>query len=109
VDITEETRPMPIANFMIPYDGESKPGSRFGAHQPAEQVYDNIHYVTWFAGGLRALDFSNPFAPKEVGYYIPMPGKGQKAVQSNDVFRTDDGKLYLIDRLDGLEILESQI
>jgi hypothetical protein len=31
VDITEETRPMPIANFMIPYEGESKPGSRFGA------------------------------------------------------------------------------
>ena len=71
---------------MIPYDGEFKPGSRFGAHQPAEQVYDNIHYVTWFAGGLRALDLSNPFAPKEVGYYVPMPGKGQTAVQSNDVF-----------------------
>jgi len=109
VDITEETRPMPIANFMIPYDGEFKPGSRFGAHQPAEQVYDNIHYVTWFAGGLRAVDLSNPFAPKEVGYYVPMPGKGQTAVQSNDVFRADDGKLYLVDRLDGLEILESQV
>jgi hypothetical protein len=38
-----------------------------------------------------------------------MPGKGQTAVQSNDVFRTDDDKLYLIDRLDGLEILEPQI
>jgi hypothetical protein len=109
VDITEETRPMPIANFMLPYGGEYKPGNRFGAHQPAEQVYDNIHYVTWFAGGLRALDLSNPFAPKEVGYYVPMPGKGQTAVQSNDVFRADDGKLYLIDRLDGLEILEPQV
>ena len=109
VDITEETRPMPIANYMVPYDGESKPGNRFGAHQPAEQVYDNVHYVTWFAGGLRALDFSNPFSPKEVGYYVPQPGKDQKAVQSNDVFRADDGKLYLIDRLDGLEILEPQI
>jgi hypothetical protein len=38
-----------------------------------------------------------------------MPGQGQKAVQSNDVFRAEDGKLYLVDRLDGLEILESQI
>jgi hypothetical protein len=38
-----------------------------------------------------------------------MPGKGQTAVQSNDVFRDDDGKLYLIDRLDGLEILEPQL
>ena len=65
--------------------------------------------MTWFAGGLRALDFSNPYSPKEVGTYMPTPGKGQKAVQSNDVFRRDDGLLFLIDRLDGLEILESQV
>jgi hypothetical protein len=109
VDITEETRPTPVATFMIPFDGESKEGSRFGAHQPAEQVYDDIHYVTWFAGGLRALDFSNPYNPREVGFYVPMPGRGQKAVQSNDVFRRDDGVLFLIDRHNGLEILESQV
>ena len=109
VDITEETRPIPISTFMVPHDGDSFPGNRFGAHQPAEQVYDNILYVAWFAGGLRALDFSNPYQPKEVGTYIPLPGKGQKTVQSNDVFRRDDGMLFLIDRLDGLEILESEL
>ena len=109
VDITEETRPIPISTFMVPWEGDSYPGNRFGAHQPAEQVYDNVLYVTWFAGGLRALDVSNPYSPKEVGSYIPMPGKGQKVVQSNDVFRRDDGLLFLIDRLDGLEILESQV
>lgn len=109
VDITEETRPIPISTFMVPYDGDSYPGNRFGAHQPAEQVYNNTLYVTWFAGGLRALDFSNPYSPKEVGTYIPKPGKGQKVVQSNDVFRRDDGLLFLMDRLDGLEILESQV
>ena len=39
VDITEETRPIPIANYMIPYDGESKPGSRFGARlEPTSHV-----------------------------------------------------------------------
>jgi len=109
VDITEETRPIPISTFMVPWDGDSYPGNRFGAHQPAEQVYNNTLYVTWFAGGLRALDFSNPYSPKEVGTYIPKPGKGQKAVQSNDVFHGEDGLLFLMDRLDGLEILESQV
>ncbi|MGH9196464.1 MAG: LVIVD repeat-containing protein, partial [Acidimicrobiia bacterium] len=109
VDITEESRPTPISTFMVPYDSESNHGPRFGAHQPAEQVYDNILYVTWFAGGLRAIDFSNPYQPKEVGYYVPLPGKGQKTPQSNDVFRREDGLLFLVDRLDGLEILESQI
>src|SRR5262249_14082715 len=88
-DINEETRPLPIANFMISYHGECEPVSRLGAHHTAEQVYDNIHYVTWFAGGLRALDLSNPFAPKEVGYYVPLPGKGQMSVQSNAVSPAD--------------------
>ena len=107
VDITEETRPTPIATFLLP-DGHRTAG-RFGAHQPAEQVHGNTLYVTWFSGGLRAVDISNPYLPKEAGFYIPLPGKGQKAVQSNDVFHRKDGMLFLIDRLDGLEILESQI
>ena len=109
VDISEETRPTPISTFLAPQEGESNHGGRFGAHQPAEQVYSNILYVTWFAGGLRAIDFSNPYLPTEVGTYIPLPGKGQKTVQSNDVFQRDDGLLFLIDRLDGLEILESEL
>ncbi|MGH7768342.1 MAG: LVIVD repeat-containing protein, partial [Candidatus Binatia bacterium] len=68
-----------------------------------------VLYVTWFAGGLRAVDFSNPYQPEEIGFYIPLPGKSQKTVQSNDVFRAKDGLLYLIDRYDGLEILEPEI
>ena len=109
VDITEETRPVPISTYMVPQNGESTPGYHFGAHQPAEQVYDNVLFVTWFGGGLRAVDISNPYCPSEVGYYMPVPGKGQKIVQSNDVFRGDNGLLFLVDRLDGLEILESQL
>jgi len=107
VDITEETRPIPIATFLLP-DGHRTAG-RFGAHQPAEQVYGNVLYVTWFSGGLRAIDISNPYLPREVGFYVPLPGKGQKSVQSNDVFHRKDGTLFLIDRLDGLEILESEL
>jgi len=109
VDITKEDLPLPVATFIVPFDGKSTHEFRFGAHQPAEQVYSNTLYVTWFGGGLRAVDFSNPYIPKEVGYYIPQVGKGQKVVMSNDVYHDKDGKLYLIDRYDGLEILESQI
>ena len=109
VDITKEELPLPVATFIVPFDGKSTNEFRFGAHQPAEQVYGNTLYVTWFGGGLRAVDFSNPYIPKEVGYYIPNPGKGQKVVMSNDVFHDKDGKLYLMDRYDGLEILEPQI
>ena len=109
VDITEETRPIPIATFSVPFEGDSTHGYRFGAHQPHEQVYDNVLYVTWFGGGLRGVDFSNPYQPAEIGYYVPEPRQGQKAVMSNDVFRRDDGLLFLIDRYNGFEILEAQI
>jgi hypothetical protein len=68
-----------------------------------------VLFVTWFAGGLRAIDIANPYLPKEVGFYVPLPGKDQTTVKSNDVFRCEDGLLYLVDRLEGLEILESQV
>ena len=109
VDITDETHPVPISTYVLPPSPSSDPEFKVGAHQPAEQLYDNILYVTWFSGGLRVLDITNPYSPREVGYYVPQPGKGQKTVKSNDVFRSDNGLLYLTDRYDGLEILESQL
>jgi hypothetical protein len=109
VDITDETRPVPVATFNPEGAWDIAPGNQYGAHQPAEQIYDNKMYVTWFSGGLRVVDISNPFQLKEVGYYIPSPGLGQKTVKSNDVYRTDNGLIYLIDRLNGLDILESEV
>ncbi len=106
VDITDETRPVPVATFNPQGAWDVAPGNQYGAHQPAEQVYDNKMFVTWFSGGLRVVDISNPYLPAEIGYYVPEPGRGQKTVKSNDIFRTDNGLLYLIDRLDGLEVLE---
>jgi hypothetical protein len=55
------------------------------------------------------VDISNPYSLSEIGYYVPKPGRGQKTVKSNDIYRADNGLLYLIDRLDGLEILESEV
>jgi hypothetical protein len=69
-------------------------------------MQDSLVYVTWFRGGLRIVDIADPAKPKEVGYFIPTPGKGQKTVQSNDVFVDDAGLIYLLDRLNGLDILE---
>jgi hypothetical protein len=56
---------------------------------------------------LRIVDVADPFLPKEVGYFIPEPINGNKSPQSNDVDVVDkDGLIYLLDRLDGLDILE---
>jgi hypothetical protein len=44
-------------------------------------------------------------APKDVAHYIPDPQAG-KRVCSNDVFEDDQGLVYLIDRYNGLAIVE---
>ena len=84
----------------------SRNSPRFGAHQFQEHMEDTKVFATWFSGGLRAIDVANPELPEEIGYFIPEPGKGQQAPQSNDVEVDGRGLVYLMDRLNGLDILE---
>ena len=105
-DITDERRPALAATFHVPPDPSGKTGGRFGAHQPHEFVgTDNLVYAAWFSGGLRVIDISNPYKPKEAGHYIPPPGRGARFAESNDVFVDKRGLIYLIDRVNGLDIL----
>lgn len=106
-DITDEKHPKQVGTFRIPRDLSGKTGGRFGAHQPHEYVgKDNLIYTAWFSGGLRVIDVSNPYIPREVGHYIPKSEEGEGYVQSNDVFVDSRGLIYLIDRVRGLEILK---
>ena len=63
---------------MRPLDDKwNKTGSRHGAHNIwLDMTKDDLMYITWFNAGLRVVDWSNPFRPKEVGYYIPAGTKG---------------------------------
>lgn len=107
VDITEETTPVTISNYRArKVDRPFDPDCWYGCHQPQEQIHENRLAVAWFGGGLRMIDISDPWRPEEIGYYIPMPGKGHKVAQSNDVFATSDGLHYVVDRLRGFDILE---
>ena len=98
VDITDEKHPMPVATWRVPHDEPFNRDCWFGAHQPQETVNGNIILVTWFGGGLRAVDISNPYRPEEVEHFMPTPGAGQKIVQSNDVFVDKTRGLVLPDR-----------
>jgi hypothetical protein len=62
----------------------------------------------WFAQGLRIVDISNPHSLKEVAHFTPDPATG-KRVCSNDVFQDKRGLIYLIDRWQGLHIVERTI
>jgi hypothetical protein len=92
-----------VSELDTPY---AEKGGRFGAHQFAETLYDTTIFCAWFAGGLRAIDLSNPADPTETGHFIPAPTGGHAAPQSNDVYVDERGVVYLLDRLEGLDILE---
>jgi len=55
---------------------------------------------TFFNAGLRAYDIRDPFAPREVGYFVPPAPEGSRAgaIQINDVFVDDRGVAFCVDR-----------
>jgi hypothetical protein len=107
LDITNESRPVTVATYQAEPEDFMVPGKRFGAHQPWEHIRDdNVVFVTWFSGGLRAVDISNPYQPREIARYVPADASRNFVPQSNDVFVDDRGIVYLIDRYRGLSVLE---
>jgi hypothetical protein len=79
---------------------------RFGAHQFREHMSDTLVYCTWFSGGLRIVDVADPRAPREVGHFIPEPAPGQAAPQTNDVDVDARGLVYIVDRVNGFDVLQ---
>ena len=96
-----------------------KRGGRYGSHNlhenlPKEASFksDNIIIGTFFNGGVRAFDLSNPYQPQEVAYYVPGAPKLSPAgaIQLNDVFVDDRGIVFTVDRFaGGLYALEMTI
>lgn len=106
VDITDETRPVPISTFQLDeFDGSPQP-EYMGCHQPSEVITSTEIPVAWFAKGMRIVDIANPHAPREIAYYVPDPAPGAKMAQSNDITVDERGLIYLLDRIRGLHILE---
>jgi hypothetical protein len=107
-DITDERAPKPISTFQV--EGVDRDGApqepMTGCHQPTEQLKGTVIPFAWFAQGLRLVDIADPFAPKEVGHYLPDPPAGRR-VSSNDVTLDDRGLIYLVDRQRGVDIIES--
>jgi hypothetical protein len=106
-DVTDIAAIKPISMFHVSeLDSPWSRVGRFGAHQPAEHMKDSLVYASWFSGGLRIIDIADPAQPKEVGHFMPEPSDGQSSPQSNDVDVDGRGLVYLLDRNQGLDVLE---
>ena len=106
-DLTDVAAIKPISMFHVSeLDSPFSRVGRFGAHQPAEHMHDSLVYASWFSGGLRIVDIADPATPREAGHFIPEPAAGQASPQSNDVDVDDRGLVFLLDRNQGLDVLE---
>jgi hypothetical protein len=126
-DITIETHPMIVSNFMVPEASGDfcSRGGRFGGHSTNESMdpvfYKKLAFITFFNGGVRVVDVRDPYAPKEVGYFIPAiteatdkrcirvdgQQKCKVAIQTNNAETDDRGYIYIVDRANtGMHVLE---
>ena len=121
LDVTVWKNPMMADIFRVPDADFLTQGGRFGPHQFNEtqnnklyrpQDNRNLLYVAYFAGGMRVLDISDPYAMKEVGYYVPKTTSTtiprlKTVIQTNDVDLDYRGLAYISDRAGtGLHIVE---
>jgi hypothetical protein len=134
VDITNEATPWPVAAFHVPEQSGDfcAKGGRFGVHSTTEAFYPpyygKLAIFSWFNAGTRIFDIRDPFAVREIGYFIPAPTRNTmtfcpdgishpdgdpkitadctKVIQTNNVELDDRGLIYSADRAGtGLHII----
>ena len=127
VDITMVSKPFSVANFQVPESSGNicERGGRFGPHATSESFtpiyYKKIVFISYFNGGVRAIDVRDPYRPTEVAFYIPAttaktdqrcaPVGGAEtckvAIQTNNVEVDERGLIYIVHRANtGMHVLE---
>lgn len=63
-----------VGEFKLPENDPKSCGTKngtFSSHNPT--LFPNVALMTWYAGGLRAIDLSDPAHPYEGGAFVPKP------------------------------------
>ena len=111
VSVEAEATPVMVGAFAIPDNrmeecltqavtepnGERRRNVPQQNHNPT--VFENLVFTTWYGHGLRAIDISNPYSPREVGYALTLP---HGVARSYPVFK--DGLIYWSDSDTGLHV-----
>lgn len=117
MDMRVETNIIMLSSMPVPDPSEfAHVGGRYGAHNihenqpvPTSLISEDLVFGTYFNGGLRVHDTTNPFQPKEVAWFIPdEPEHGKElaallarpipGMNMNDVYVDENRIIYAADR-----------
>lgn len=124
VDVSREAQPRVVSHFTVPEESGDfcRRSGRFGTHSSNESTAAVYHrrvvFLAHFNAGVRAVDVRDPYAMKEIGYFIPAVNahtepqcvRGDKdcrpATQTNNVEVDERGLIYSVDRAgSGMHVL----
>ena len=118
--------PRVVGTFSIPENIFHRCDEFNAKHGPTEwsphkaMVFTNLAFVVWQSAGIRAVDISNPFSPREVGYFFPKPvDEAVRAAVGGNIVHVKkpelnmrsfpmlkDGFIYVLDGFNGVYVLK---
>ena len=119
VDVRAPENPVPIATLPTPADRDYCSLGVFGPHnlhenRPGSFRSEDIIFATYNNAGVRVFDIKDPFAPKEIAFWIPPAPRRlidprpniALAAKTCDAYVTPDGLMYVSDWNAGMHVLE---
>jgi hypothetical protein len=113
VDVADPAAPQVVSSFSLPEnrcDNLPAADAVFTAHNPL--LVGDLVFLSWYAGGLQALDVSDPVHPQRVGQFLPgrtgaaaQSYVGRHPVQTWSYPILREGLLYVVDIQSGLHIV----
>jgi hypothetical protein len=122
INAADPKKPKVVAEYKLPQNEQDfcttdppRPSSSYSAHNPT--LTPNLAFVTWHAGGLQAIDVSNPAKPSQAAVFVPEPllyvfmedpalSAGQDKVVTWSFPIISDGLIYFVDVRNGLYIVK---
>jgi hypothetical protein len=127
IDVSDERYPLQVSTIKLEANER-----RFAAATDPDKAIYGSHYLgvddpantslaffTWYSSGLRVWDVRDPYAPKEIGYYIPGARPNAKLAVSDSYpnnkvdytysyvrYRPETGHIWFNSLFNGFQIVE---
>lgn len=112
--------PLPQPTDGLAYTSYYDKGGRFGPHNQHQYQGNPDHFddpntvlLTYFNAGLRRYDVTDPYVPRETGFFVPEdpverrgPKPTELVTQFEDVLVDDRGVIFCSDKNHGLLVLQ---